>query len=308
MQRAGRLARPSRQADGWREVSRGTIALAPDGLSAAIASGPAMTGQRNLAEAIHNSPRQAAQRQLVETLQGASQAMPRPHRSGVEVLMPGLDGGGGGAGGGDRRKRAKKEDKDDEKERGPPPPRRATRGAAAIYDANRPTLTYAGNYQGVANQQLASRQEISFNQNATLTRPHGAPQGAAFYYGFRQEVCDGYASRPAEDHDHDVGDFEQDGPFQPDYDDENITDTGASIDFHDNPGFSGDTAIPEDHWLNWYEVRFRWTVTRADRDSGTWISPVVTHRMDAAYTDGSNVPVVTASTPGATWDVNIPDA
>lgn len=223
-------------------------------------------------------------------------------RSSADVLMPGLDDGGGNK---SNSQRGKGDDKKDDKE---PPQKRVTRGSKAVFDLNRPRLTYQGAYSGVATQKQNVQQQISFDQNATLTKPIGAPLAAATYYDIRQQVRDGYGTTPAVAHQHALGGgYVQDGPFRPPYNDPNITVVANSIDFHDNPGFAGPTAIPAGNWLDWYEVRFQWLVTRRDvGGGGTWTSPEVTHRMDAAYNAGADVAIVQNSTAGATWDVVIP--
>ncbi len=227
-------------------------------------------------------------------------ACPVVQRSSEVVSMPGLGGGGGDPG----KRKEKKEDKKDKEER---PEKRVTRGSKIQFDVNRPQLAFQSAYAGVATQQLNALQNISFDQNATLSRPAGAPQSTASYYNFRQRVRDGYGGTPVGQNDHALGGaFVQDGPFRPNYGNENIINAPAAINFHDNPGFSGDRRIGAGTWLDWYEVRFEWTVSRQDGVGGTWTSPEVTHRIDSAYNAGADVAVAHASTADATWDVVIP--
>ncbi|MEO5644381.1 MAG: hypothetical protein ABIQ40_20620 [Bacteroidia bacterium] len=235
-------------------------------------------------------------------------AVPVIQRSTLTASMPGLDTSSGSGGKSSKRKVVdKKDDKDDKKDK--QPEKRATRSSSKpAPDLNRPRLAFRSAYAGVGTQQVNAQQRISFDQNATLFRPINAPQATATYYNFSQQVKDGFGSTPASAPDHAVGAaFVQDGPFHPPYNDPNITNTAPAIDFHDNPGFSNPSEIPAGDWLDWYEVRFRWQVSRADvGGGGVWTSPEVTHRMDAAYNGGANVPVVTNSTPDTSWDVVIP--
>lgn len=234
------------------------------------------------------------------TLPAAQQlfpSVPVVQRSAETAYMPGLGGDG------DSSKRDREEKKEDKKE---PPSKRQTRGSRAQYDLNRPRLAFQSAYAGVATQQLNALQNISFDQNATLSRPAGAPLSTATYYDFRQKVRDGYGGTPVGPHDHALGGaFVQDGPFRPNYANENIANTPAAINFHDNPGFCGDRRIGIGTWLDWYEVRFQWEVKRRDGVGGTWTSPEVTHRTDSVYNAGADVAVIHASTADATWDVVI---
>jgi hypothetical protein len=232
----------------------------------------------------------------------ATQTIPVAQRSTLTASMPGLGTDNSGA---NKRKRGN-DKKDDKKQQ---PEKRVTRGSKAVYDLNRPQLTYTGAYLGVGTQQVNAQQRISFDQHAVLQRPAGAPQATDFYYNFRQEVRDGFASTPVSPTDHALGGgFVQDGPFAPPYNDPNITNAPAAIDFHDNPGFSNPSEIPAGDWLDWYEVRFQWLVSRADGggNGGTWTSPEVTHRVDSVYNGGANAPIVPVSTPNTTWNVVIP--
>lgn len=226
-------------------------------------------------------------------------SVPPIQRSTLTASMPGLSN--------DNNSGSNKRKGDDKKN--PQPEKRQTRSSAkGPVDLNRPRLTFTSNYVGVNTQKQNVQQNISFDQHAVLTKPNGAPFSTDTYYDFRQHVTDGFASTPANPGDHAVGAFVQDGPFMPPYNDPNITVAPAGIDFHDQPGFGPGTLTAAGSWLDWYEIRFRWAVTRNDiASNGTWLSPIVTHRVDSVFNNGADAPVTQTTNPNNTgWDVNIP--
>jgi hypothetical protein len=172
--------------------------------------------------------------------------------------------------------------------------KRVTRGSSKPPpNLNRLRLSFASSYDGVASQHLDRRQQIGFKQTATLFRPDGAPQRAAYYYDFRQQVKDSYTYHiPSQTKDLEA-EFVQDNGFQPPYENDTTTLTNDAIQFVDHPGFSQGSWIAPGQWLSRYEVCFRWTVTRRDPDGNglSWTSPEVRHTVECAYNEGQPVQI-----------------
>jgi len=185
--------------------------------------------------------------------------------------------------------------------------KRVTRGSSKPPpDLNRLTLHFRSSYKGVASQQLDKQQQIGFHQTATLFRPENAPQSAAHYYDFRQQVKDSYTYHiPSETKPLDAA-FDQDNGFGPPYENETTTVNAGAIRFEDHPGFSlAAASIPEGHWLSRYEVRFRWTVTRHDAEGNgaSWTSPEVIHTVECAYNEGEPVQITHHAAGNFNWNV-----
>lgn len=256
------------------------------------------TGNRGETIVTDNRPKTAQLQATKRMIQSSAVVQ----RSATEVVMPGL--GGDESEKAVRKKRGRKKgDKDDEKKNNPPP-KRATRSSVRQVDLNRPTLTYDSQYSGVATQKLNTEQSIYFSQQATLLRPNGAVNATEALYDFRQQVTDSFQSSPINTG-YALGPFVQDGPFRPNYGNENIDVAAGSITFNDHPGFSGDRKIGVGNWLDWYEVRFRWVVRRRDGQGNAWTSPEVVNRIDSAYNAGADVPVAAAPAGAHQWAVDL---
>jgi hypothetical protein len=173
------------------------------------------------------------------------------------------------------------------------------------HDLNKPTLAFSASYTGVRTQKLNDAQDIGFNQEATLSRPVGAPQSVESYYEFRQEVRDGYEVEAHKGESQPLGtSFAQDGPYKPPYKNEVIAKAPGYLRFTDDPGFSTGRKIPSGRWLNWYRVFFRWKVKRKETGK-EWTSPTVEHSMKAPYDEGKDVRVQARAAANANWTVDL---
>ncbi|MEV1085202.1 DUF4157 domain-containing protein [Streptomyces sp. NPDC050211] len=217
----------------------------------------------------------------------------------------------------------KKRAKDSPPPTDPPPAkegRRATRSSGKKVDLSRPVLTFDSEYDGVGTQRLADKQKISFRQDATLSRPDGAPQSTAYYYHFWQEVRDEYVStdESGKEYPQPLGPWKQDLNYWPPYNNAVISNTPGSITFNDNPGWSSKRKIESGQWLKSYRVSFRWKVAYAngskfrrgeDGTQAQWTSPPMTHTLTSAF-DANNpdaeAPVVAAPAGSGRWTVNLP--
>jgi hypothetical protein len=150
------------------------------------------------------------------------------------------------------------------------------------------TLSFDSSYAGVSRQKLAERKNIMFDQNATLAIPEGQQRPIEGYYEFRQLVRDKYVTAVPPGGADDTANWVQDGPYQPDYDNAEITKDRNFIRFHDVPGFSTDRAIKANEWLSSYDVYFKWRVTATYGNRPVWESPEVHHHADAQYDNGQN--------------------
>ncbi len=219
-------------------------------------------------------------------------------RSTLGQDMPGLIG--------DEEKDSKRRKKEDEKKKEPEKRElRSSRKPAA--NLNRPSFSYTAAKEGVSIQKLNTKQAMGFNQRAVLTSPQYATRSVTGLYDFRQEVCDTFHYKIAE-YTEPMGEFEQDGPYMPDYDDEVIETSATQIVFNDNPGFSTDVKVAAGEWLDMYEVRFRWKVSRLDEDSGTWTSPTAVNKLKCAYDNGNDVAIDYTPADDINVEVVIPDA
>ncbi|MFF3849801.1 hypothetical protein [Streptomyces sp. NPDC002328] len=184
-----------------------------------------------------------------------------------------------------------------------------------------PTLRFTSGYQGPATQSLARRQEIGFEQTATLLRPDGMTTRAADAYDFWQEVTDenhqiapnAVNYRPKRS----KRQWAVDGPFRPAYntDDGTIVNEPDHISFIDNPGFSGGMAMTDGYWLSSYEVKFRWKVRRKlggrfTKNEPYWTSPEMVHRVVSEF-DSENpqasAPITATAAGDHEWNVVLPD-
>jgi len=202
----------------------------------------------------------------------------------------------GGGGGGDENE-------------GEPPekPQRRMSGRlearAANIDLDAPTLTVRTDDFGVATQKLNTRQNIGFHMVATLTKPAGATDAVDALYDFWQEVRDGHTSEGGPTNPVGAA-FVQDGPFQPNYQDPNITVTPNAIEFDDHPGFTTTSAIAVDDWLNTYNVHFQWRVRR--RSTGqVWTSAPIHHSVVCPYDAGADVAVQSVLGGNQNWVVDL---
>jgi hypothetical protein len=212
--------------------------------------------------------------------------------------MPGLDE--------PAEKGSGKRKKEDEKK--PEPERRETRASKKpAANLNRPSFSFTAAQDGVNTQKLDTEQAIGFVQQATLTRPANAVNAVSALYNFRQQVCDTYHFA-VPDHTQALGAFVQDGPYRPDYDDGVIGVTNNEIVFNDNPGFSTDAKVQAGSWLETYEVRFRWLVSRRDIASGTWTSPVAINQLECLHDAGNDVDIDYTPADDINTEVVIPDA
>jgi hypothetical protein len=168
-------------------------------------------------------------------------------------------------------------------------------------------LDFTSQYAGAQTQQLNERQSIYFAQTATLSLPADAeaPRSIDQYYEFRQEVCDSWTYESGEEQA--LGAFEQDGPYEPDYDDAQITQTTTAIRFQDEPGFSTTTRIEPGKWLVDYDVYFQWVVTAKYGNRESWTSPAVHHSMSSEYDAGQDADVNHAAAGTVQWTVDLPD-
>jgi hypothetical protein len=179
-----------------------------------------------------------------------------------------------------------------------------TKAAANPKPTGPPRLTVTSGQEGVNNQKLGARQNVGFHMVATLTNPPGDVGQFEFRQYARAEF-DKNSGTSA------LGDFEEDVPFAPPYqdsDDEvdvNITITDTSIRFDDHPGFSTGSAIAIGDWLNFYRVEFYWTVTHPD--GRMWTSPnTVAHSVTSDWADGADAPLVYAVGGGEDWEITFP--
>ena len=214
-------------------------------------------------------------------------------RSTLGQNMPGLTG--------DEEKDSKKRKKDE-------PEKRETRASKKpVANLNRPSFSFTAAKEGVSTQKLDKKQAMGFKQWAVLTRPNHAVNSVTALYDFRQEVCDTYHYKIS-DHTEQMKGFVQDGPYKPKYEDEVIEITNSEIIFNDNPGFSTNVKVDAGEWLDMYEVRFRWKVSRLDIDSGTWTSPTAINKIECAYDAGNDVAIEYTPADKIDVEVVIPDA
>lgn len=191
------------------------------------------------------------------------------------------------------------------------PTRRKSRRIAKKEDlTTKATLSFDSSYIGVTRQKLAGRKNIMFDQDATLAIPEGQQRPVADYYEFRQLVRDKYVTAVPPGGADDSANWVQDGPYQPDYDDAEITKDPSFIRFHDVPGFSTDKAIQDNQWLSSYDVYFKWRVTAKYGTRPVWESPEVHHHVDAQYDNGQDPQGVAVNRQAAgtrQWPVDLPD-
>ena len=173
-----------------------------------------------------------------------------------------------------------------------PAPRKSRRiadKAAEMEDlSTKATLSFDSSYTGVSMQKLGVRKNIMFDQNATLAIPEGQQRPIDGYYEFRQLVRDKYVTAVPPGGADDTANWVQDGPYQPNYDNAEITKDRSFIRFHDVPGFSTDRAIKANEWLSSYDVYFKWRVTATYGNQPVWESPEVHHHADAQYDNGQD--------------------
>lgn len=243
------------------------------GSSAARASFPAQSGQAALSTAV-------------------------AQRSKIGQDMPGLE---------EKEKKNKGKREKDEEEKQPLEKQETRSSKKKPVNLFRPSFSFTAWADGVSTQKLKNEQKIGFAQRAVLTRPDNAVKSVAALYDFRQQVCDTY-HYAVPDETVDMEEFKQDGPYMPDYENEVIDVSTNQIVFNDNPGFSSDVKIPKDQWLENYEVRFRWLVTRQDVESGTWISPVATNLLVCKYDNGNDVKITYMPADEIKKEVVIPEA
>jgi hypothetical protein len=149
-----------------------------------------------------------------------------------------------------------------------------------------------------------------FDQDATLAIPRGQQHPIEGYYEFRQLVKDKYVTAVPPDSVDSTANWMPDGPYQPDYDNEEITKEHSRIQFHDVPGFSTDAAIQAGQWLSSYDVYFKWQVTAKYGNRPVWESSEVHHHADAPYDNGQDqggVEVNHQAAGSRQWAVDLPD-
>ncbi|MFC5219719.1 hypothetical protein [Streptomyces coerulescens] len=193
-----------------------------------------------------------------------------------------------------------------------------SRSKGTAEEVGNPTLEFKSTYVGPKQQELGKAQEIGFRQTATLRRADGMTTSAADAYDFWQEVTDeniqvlaaaNYVPKKSKRR------WQVDGPFKPNYNNENIDISPGSISFKDWPGFSGTAKLTKGYWLSSYEVKFRWKVRlkqggRFNANSGPfWTSEEMVHRVESEFdpenpADPARITVTT--TGNRTWKVELP--
>ncbi|WP_436737189.1 eCIS core domain-containing protein [Streptomyces sp. BBFR102] len=196
---------------------------------------------------------------------------------------------------------------------GAPKRGRVTRGSSKTFDLDKPKLRFTSAYDGPKTQDLHGDQSIGFSQAATLHNPDGAPQRVSTNYVFWQQVQDENVQITPSDPDGTPShrDWQQDGPYRPNYTNAVITDSQNSITFNDDPGFSTTGRMSDGYWLKSYTVRFRWKVARNtgqrfDSNAPAWTSDVVTHTLTSDL-DPANptAPIRHRAAGDRTWDVDL---
>jgi hypothetical protein len=164
-----------------------------------------------------------------------------------------------------------------------------TAGAQAIP----PELQIVTTRDGELTQKLDVEQKIGVKMEVTLSLEKG-PQSITALYDLQQQVRDVYQRGDLEKAE--LGDWENDGPFGPPYQDpfggpDGYVGTNLiSIQFVDHPGFSTTTKIQPGEWLHSYGVQFRWTVTRKS-DGKSWTSEAIGHSVSSQYAGGADAPI-----------------
>ncbi|MEU3959977.1 DUF4157 domain-containing protein [Streptomyces buecherae] len=258
----------------------------------------------------------------------ADRALSQPEAAVQRALAPRLnepnDGAGhrGAASGRDRSSAVQRMPRAGKRAAESPPAdptagKRATRSSRKTFDLSKPKLTFTSAYEGVRTQHLEEQQSIGFRQEATLSRPEGAPQATAYYYHFWQEVADNIVStnRAGKEFKVPLKDMEQDQKYWPPYKNAVISNTPPAITFTDNPGWSTDRHIEKGQWLKSYEVHFRWKVAWTNGvkwqrgQQADWTSPTVVHRMTSDFDpEEPDAPAKVVAEPAGNheWTVNLP--
>ncbi|GAA0479269.1 hypothetical protein GCM10009544_46510 [Streptomyces stramineus] len=184
-----------------------------------------------------------------------------------------------------------------------------------------PTLRFTSSYAGPTVQSLTARQQIGFEQQATLVRADGMTTPAEEAYDFWQEVTDqNLQISPNSVNYHPAKaktPWVVDGLFHPPYNtiDGTVTKNDEHITFHDSPGFSSGEAMTNGYWLCSYEVKFRWKVRRKlggrfTKQGPSWTSTEMVHRVESTFDPEhpEATAQITARPAGdRTWNVELPD-